>query len=121
MKTKKDKKHYPTDIPLENNVRLLKSGAWGYIYEGVAIFRSVDVLKVNEFSKLVLKLKKRLNEWIIDSKTKGKMLTEEVLRLGNERQKLEGEPKILPNCHLCDAATWRVEGHYYESVCRQKY
>jgi len=109
------------DIPLADNVRLLKSGAWGYIYEGKAIFRSIDVLKVNEFARLIVRYKNTLDDYIAFEETIQLMLKDEAFRLANEWQQLEGEPKILPQCHLCDAATWRVEGHYYESVCRQKY
>ncbi len=53
MKTKKPKKHYPTDIPLAENVRLLKCGAWGYIHKEKAIFKSVNVETVNSFAKWV--------------------------------------------------------------------
>lgn len=105
-KTKRVKKQYPTDIPLAENVRLLKCGAWGYIYEGNAIFRSKDVEKVNEFSNLV----------------KSSLLCKIHIKFMAENwQILEGEPKILPQCHLCDAATWRVEGNNYGAVIRQKY
>lgn len=99
MTTKKPKKHYPTDIPLAENVRLLKCGAWGYIHEGKAILKSEDVNKINEFSK-----------WVHTIANPKMILLE-----ASYNQKLIGETKVLPKCHLCDNGIWRVEGNNYES------
>lgn len=104
-KTKKPKKHYPTDIPLAENVRILKCGAWGYILNQKAIFYSEDVNKVNSFSKWARSTKN--GDFDNPSKV--------IIETAKEWQKLEGEPKILPQCHLCDAAIWRVEGNNYAS------
>lgn len=99
-KTKKPKKQQLTDIPLLENVRILKSGAWGYILHGKAIFKSTNVEAVNSFSK-----------WVTDT----------VLKEAERMQLLEGEPKILPQCHVCDTPRWSGGGNNYESVVRQKY
>ena len=104
MKTKKPKKHYPTDIPLAENVRLLKCGAWGYVYNGRAIFRSADVDKVNSFSNWA---KETIESGIFDDSNK------EILETADFFQKFEGEPKILPQCF--DSPHWRVEGNNYEA------
>ena len=92
--TKKKYKSQLSDIPLAENVKLLKDGSWGYIHNGKAIFQSVNVETTNLFSK-----------WVNDT----------VLKEAKRMQLLEGETKPLPKCHLCDAATWRVEGNYYEA------
>lgn len=115
-KTKRVKKHYPTDIPLAENVRLLKCGAWGYIYDSKAVFKSKDVEMVNEFSRHVKEQNLKYKIGI-----SGAFLVSPIEVWAAEWQKLEGEPKILPNCHLCDNKTWRVEGNHYEAVVRQKY
>lgn len=116
MKTKRVKKHYPTDIPLAENVRLLRCGAWGYIHEKKPIFKSEDVDKVNAFSNWV-----QIGYFAIVA---GKYIcwtNEEILKEAARMQLLEGEPKILPECHLCDNKMWRVESNHYEAVVRQKY
>ncbi len=94
-----------TDIPLADNVRLLSCGSWGYIYKKKAIFKSSDVLKVNAFSIWV----KSTKNGDFDNPNRV------ILETAKEWQILEGETKPLPNCHLCDMGTWRVEGNNYES------
>jgi len=89
---KKRKKHYPTDIPLCENVKLLKCGAWGYIHNGKAAYKSTDVQKVNAFSN-----------WV----------TFVVTNEGEQLQLTEGKTDVMPQIH--DSPLWRVEGHNYES------
>lgn len=110
-KPKKPKKHYPSDIPLADNVRLLKCGAWGYIYGGKAIFRSEDVNKVNDFAKWA-------NEDVIGTYLTFKEL---ILAEAKRLQRLEGEPHILPKCHLCDTPHWSGGGNHFEAVVKEKY
>jgi len=107
---KKKYKSQVTDIPLADNVRLLKSGAWGYVYEGKAIFKSADVYIVNSFSEWV-----KNGYYSFISGKYSKWSKDEILKEASRIQKLKGEPKILPQCHLCDMGTWRVEGNNYEA------
>ena len=103
-KTKKPKKHYPTE-----NVRLLKCGAWGYIHEGKAIYRTHNVELANEFSMWA-------NQQIFNGNDYQNIRDfNEIESKAFALQRLHGEPKILPQCHLSDAATWRVEGNNYEA------
>ena len=99
------------EIQLEKNVRLLRSGAWGYIHNKVAIFQSKNAETCNSFSKWA---KDVTESGIFDSSSNV------ILETAKHWQKLEGEPKILPKCHLCDAPHWYAGSNNYEAVVRQQ-
>jgi hypothetical protein len=115
MPLSKKQKTESKEIELCENVRLLRSGAWGYIHNKVAIFQSTDVGMVNEFSRHVEERKLK-NPIGVDGIFQ--VLPIEVWAA--EWQKLEGEPKILPKCHLCDAPHWSSGSNNYEAVVRQQ-
>ncbi len=113
MSLSKKQKAAKQEIELEPNVRLLNSGAWGYVYEGKAIFRSADVLKVNLFSDWVKSYLESTYQWRFKEK-RGKEIKKEILETAKEWQKLEGEPKILPQ--VFEQVHWRGgDGNNFES------
>jgi hypothetical protein len=98
------------EIQLCENVRLLRSGAWGYIYKKKAIFQSMNAEKCNEFSIWAESTKNG------DFDNPNKVILETAF----EWQQKEPKIQILPKCHLCDAPHWYASGENYGAVIRQQ-
>ena len=86
------KKPTKKEIPLCENVRLLKCGKWGYIHNAKFIFKSEKVDTVNLFSK-----------WVTGIVTKE----------GERMQILESNEDVMPQ--VFDMPTWSGAGHNFES------
>jgi hypothetical protein len=104
------------EITLEDNVRLLRCGSWGYIYKKVAILKTKNAETCNSFSIWV--------ENYLEFANKNKFDKHEIKHAIQAQALIEqqAEPKfqILPQCHLCDAPHWYANGDNYGAVIRQQ-
>lgn len=98
------------EITLEENVRLLRCGSWGYIHKKKAILKTKNAETCNSFSIWVESTKNG------DFDNPNKVILETAL----EWQQAEPKFKILPKCHLCDAPHWYADGNNYGAVIRQQ-
>jgi hypothetical protein len=104
------------EIMLEENVRLLRSGAWGYIHKKKAIFQSMNAETCNSFSNWVF----AYSSWADVNKIEKKEIQNAIISEALNRQQSEPKIQILPKCHLCDAPHWYAGSNNYEAVVRQQ-
>lgn len=109
-KHKKETKAENEARVLADNVRVLRSGIYGYIYKGKAILQSSNYNACNKFSKHVaewIKLNTGESEFFILEAAK-LLQKEQTLFIPNELPSTKGE-RIISG------------GNHYEAVVRQKY
>ena len=114
-KHKKETKAENEARVLEDNVRVLRSGLYGFIFKGKCILKSADLVVINGFSKHV----KKTAEWIDQSqntKLFKSLIIQDALSLQLK------QPLFIPN-QLPNTKVERIVsgGNHYEAVVRQKY